>query len=352
MRTPCRSRLSRTLSVALALAGCTSAPPEPAATDAGADGGSATDAAPLDAADAPVIESEPLAPPPVVEEKRCPPEMVRVARRFCVDRYEAMLLDATTGSSLSPYYPPVRRQAASLEKTWQKLRFNMGDEEAQRIDLPLLPEWQRQRDFEPRAVSRKSVVPQGYTSGELAELACKNAGKRLCRLEEWRTACMGEQHQQFPYGPKYEAGRCNVFREGHPALTLHNDMTQGHSDPRLNQVKVKGKPLLRRTGETEACMSPWEGDAIADMVGNLDEWVADEPEPTPPTPPTPTERALPTDERLARTDARPRAKKGTFVGGFFSRSTRDGCMSTVTAHTFDYFDYSTGVRCCMDLPSR
>jgi hypothetical protein len=26
-------------------------------------------------------------------------------------------------------------------------------------------------------------------------------------------------------------------------------------------------------------------------------------------------------------------------------------MATVTAHTFDYFDYSTGVRCCMDLPA-
>jgi len=344
MRTPCRRRLQRPLcaALALALAGCTSTPPDPAATDAGPDDGGAADAAPPDAAPAPMIESEPPAPPQVKEDLKCPPEMVRVAGRFCVDRYEAMLLDATTGSSISPYYPPVRRQAASIEKLWQKLRFDMGDAEAKSMELPLLPEWQRQRDFEPRAVSRKGVVPQGYTSGELAELSCKNAGKRLCRLEEWRTACMGEQNQQFPYGPKYEAGRCNVFREGHPALSLHNDMTQGHSDPRLNQVKVKGKPLLRRTGETATCMSPWEGDAIADMVGNLDEWVAHEP----------AEDAA--DPRIVQAESRSkaRAKKGTFVGGFFSRSTRDGCMSTVSAHTFDYFDYSTGVRCCMDLPPR
>ncbi|HSN96936.1 MAG TPA: SUMF1/EgtB/PvdO family nonheme iron enzyme, partial [Candidatus Nanopelagicales bacterium] len=154
-------------------------------------------------------------------------------------------------------------------------------------------------------------------SGELAALACKNAGKRLCSLDEWRTACMGEQGLKYPYGPKYEAGRCNVFRETHPALVLHDDMTRGHSDPRLNMVRHGGRPLLRRTGETASCMSAWEGDAVADMVGNLDEWVADE--------------------------------EGTFAGGFYSRSTRDGCKATVTAHTFDYFDYSTGVRCCMDL---
>ena len=51
------------------------------------------------------------------------------------------------------------------------------------------------------------------------------------------------------------------------------------------------------------------------MVGNLDEWVDD--------------------------------PKGRFLGGFFSRSTREGCDASRVARTRDaYFDYSLGVRCC------
>lgn len=256
---------------------------------------------------------------PVVERPaalRCPPEMVRVAGAFCVDRYEAVLLDKATGMALSAFYPPSRRQAESVERIWSTMRFEMGNEQAQRMDLPLLPGWQKQRDFEPRAVSRKGVVPQGYASGAQAALACRNAGKRLCTLEEWRTACRGERDEPFPYGSTYAPGRCNVFREGHPAAILHKDPTIGHSDPRLNLVEVEGARLLRRTGQTAACQSAWGGDAIADLVGNLDEWV-DDPE-------------------------------GTFVGGFYARSTKEGCMARVTTHPFGYFDYSTGVRCCAD----
>ena len=37
--------------------------------------------------------------------------MVRVAKSFCVDRYEAMLVDMNSGERLSPYYSPSRRLA-------------------------------------------------------------------------------------------------------------------------------------------------------------------------------------------------------------------------------------------------
>ena len=50
------------------------------------------------------------------------------------------------------------------------------------------------------------------------------------------------------------------------------------------------------------------------MVGNLDEWV-DEP-------------------------------GGAFLGGFYSRATQNGCEARVTEHPPEYFDYSTGARCC------
>ena len=307
------------------LAGAACREPSPgAAPDAGGpDAGAETDAGDLgadagaeDGGDAGQSAEAPPPPP----ERRCPADMVRVARRFCVDRFEAVLLDVATGQTLSAYYPPSKKLALMVERTWEKERLTMGDPEDQAVPLPLLPKWQKSGDFEPRAVSKKGALPNGYTSGKLAALACKNAGKRLCTLEEWRTACRGERDLPFPYGDKYVQGKCNVFREGHPAMTLHNDASIGHADPRLNQVTVNGKPLLRKTGETPACASVWEDDAIHDMVGNLDEWI-DDPE-------------------------------GTFVGGFFSRSTKNGCEATITGHPFHYFDYSTGTRCCADLPER
>ena len=253
---------------------------------------------------------EPEVPP-------CPKDMVRVRKSFCIDRFEASLVDAESGQALSPYYMPARKNALSIQDFWEKERLNVGPAEAREIRLPPIPPWQKSRDFEPKAISQKGKVPQGYLTGPLAALACKNAGKRLCLHDEWRTACRGEADRPFPYGDKYVGGKCNIFREAHPAAVLHGNASVGHSDPRLNMVKSEDKPLLRMTGDTRACVSEWEGDMIYDMVGNMDEWI-DDPE-------------------------------GTFVGGFYARSKKDGCDSVVKAHPFDYFDYSTGVRCCKDL---
>lgn len=303
--------------------GCTDAP-EPAGShtstaDSALDAGVVEDAGEDagDAGDAGEDASAAKAPAPLPE-RRCPPEMVRVAHRFCVDRYEAVLVDVASGQPISAFYPPSKRLATMTLTTWETERLNVGDPDDQAMPLPDLPGWEKKRDFEPRAVIKRGALPNGYTSGKLAELACKNANKRLCTLDEWRVACRGERDLPFPYGDKYEQGKCNIFREGHPAMELHNDASKGHLDPRLNLVKVNGKPLLRETGATPACASVWEDDAVYDMVGNLDEWI-DDPE-------------------------------GTFVGGFFSRSKKDGCASTITAHPYDYFDYSTGTRCCSDLP--
>lgn len=242
--------------------------------------------------------------------------MVLVKGQYCVDRYEAVLVDARSAQELSPYYPPSRKAAASMLTLWEEQRLSVGDEEAQQMPLPLLPDWEKTSDFEPKAVSKKGAIPQGYTSGKIAASACAAAGKRLCALDEWRTACRGEDDRPFPYGDTYVDGRCNVFRDAHPAMVLHGNASIGQNDPRLNQVQSKGKPLLRKTGETATCYSRWGDDAIADMVGNLDEWVED--------------------------------PKGAFAGGFYSRSKKDGCLSIVRAHGNDYWDYSTGVRCCGD----
>jgi len=85
----------------------------------------------------------------------------------------------------------------------------------------------------------------------------------------------------------------------------------------MNLVSEGGeRPFLRVTGATASCTSRWASDAAYDMVGNIDEWVeGDRPE---------------------------------FVGGFYARSTSNGCESRVTNHAPSYYDYSIGVRCCRD----
>ena len=239
---------------------------------------------------------------------RCPAEMVDVRGRFCIDRYEVMLVDQRLGRRLSPYYHPTRAQTAASLKDWTR------SAQGARLAVPAPPDFQLSENFEPRAESLASATPSGYLSGNLAEVACRNAGKRLCTLDEWQLACRGEGRHKYPYGDHYEEGRCNVYREAHPAQILHHDSSTGHLDPRLNLVEGANGPLLRKTGATESCKSPWGGDAIYDMVGNLDEWV-DEP-------------------------------SGAFQGGFFSRSTREGCDARITVHPPAYSDYSLGVRCC------
>ncbi|MBN2196018.1 MAG: SUMF1/EgtB/PvdO family nonheme iron enzyme [Polyangiaceae bacterium] len=246
----------------------------------------------------------------------CPAEMARVLG-FCVDRWEVSLVDQTTGADLSPYYPPHPTLIQRVRVVWEIEREQFGGEAARRMPLPDLPAIQRTGRFVPRAVSRPGTVPQGYLTYYLARTACENAGKRLCTEAEWVTACRGEQGRAHPYGATYEAARCNVHRAQHPAFVLHANSSAGHTDPRLNLVVEAGAdPLLRLTGATPTCRSTWGDNGVFDMVGNVDEWIADE--------------------------------AGVFVGGFYARATTKGCDARISNHSPSYYDYSLGTRCCRD----
>ncbi|MCS6899046.1 MAG: hypothetical protein RMJ98_05645, partial [Myxococcales bacterium] len=151
----------------------------------------------------------------------CPAGMVAIPsqpplRAFCIDAYEAHLVDKKTGVKLSPYYPPHPKLAVSLAERWEKERREVGGAQAQEIPLPPLPAFQREGEIEFMAVSKAGEIPSGYLSGYDAERACRNAGKRLCRYNEWLTACQGRQKRQFPYGDSYQPGACNICRTLHP----------------------------------------------------------------------------------------------------------------------------------------
>ncbi len=246
----------------------------------------------------------------------CPPAMLR-SGAVCIDRWEVHTVDVKTGLTLSPFYPPDPRLLAKVYSFWATEAARTGNERARSLPLPPVPAHQRV-EFSPKAVSAGGVLPQGYFTYYSAKRACENAGKRLCSEEEWVRACRGNKRSQHPYGEKFRIGACNIFRNLHPAYELHGNSSLGHLDPRLHLVVEEGKtPLLRATGEMASCQSVLDDGVLYDMEGNLDEWIED--------------------------------PDGTFVGGFFSRQTREGCDAKVEGHAAAYTDYSLGTRCCKDF---
>jgi formylglycine-generating enzyme required for sulfatase activity len=214
----------------------------------------------------------------------CPSGMSRIGDQFCIDRYEASLVETLAGGgerAWSPYHTPEHARV--------------------------------------RAVSRGGVVPQAYISQQMAERACRASGRRLCSNHEWLTACRGPNGTQFPYGSHRERGRCNENHGRHPVVylfghTRHYIWDAIHmNDPQINQLPG----TLALTGAFNGCTNEY---GVYDMVGNLHEWTND--------------------------------PEGTFRGGYYmdTRLNGDGCSYGTFAHDTSYHDYSTGFRCCADLP--
>ncbi|HNS99596.1 MAG TPA: SUMF1/EgtB/PvdO family nonheme iron enzyme [Polyangiaceae bacterium] len=229
---------------------------------------------------------------------QCPSSMILVQSSFCIHRWEAHLID-DRGQMHDPYrVPPFPEQ--------------MG-------------EW--------RAHALPGVVPQGYTGRDQAEIACKNAGFRLCRQHEWQIACRGPQGMIFPYGTQHRIERrCNTHKfpgPSHLVLYFYPHTTWSTSemnDPRINQVPDGLAP----TGQYVDCTNAY---GTFDMVGNLQEWVFD----------------LVSEKE----------HKGNAIalGDHYMGQGRnyEGCEARNVAHgyypnepTRNQRDYSTGFRCCAD----
>jgi formylglycine-generating enzyme len=234
------------------------------------------------------------------EAPRCPPEMALVVRpqgAFCIDRWEGAL---------------ERRGAAGAREPWPSNEVVDGREE------------------EMIAVSAPGRRPQGYVSGAQSQVACHNAGKRLCEVDEWVRACRGSGAHVYPYGDQRRGGACNDrdrVGEEHPVVALFERFAapgenrakmwaaEWMNDPRIFDLPHGVEP----TGTRAECKSEY---GVYDLVGNLHEWTAD--------------------------------PEGTFVGGFFmdTQQNGEGCGYRTRAHKFSYHDYSTGFRCCRDADAR
>lgn len=188
------------------------------------------------------------------------------------------------------------------------------------------------------ARSLRGVRPQAYINSVEASAACQHADKRLCTLREWYAACRGPAHTTYPYGPSYQAGRCNV---GKPhllsRLSGNNPLRWRYAADFNNPALDRAPGFLAKTGAYRGCGN---GYGVFDMVGNLHEWVSDR-----------VDRSLPRKIPL-RPGIRARVATdtghGVFMGGFFGTRAEHGrgCRFITIAHGPTYHDYSTGFRCC------
>lgn len=206
---------------------------------------------------------------------------------FCIDRYEAYLVELDADGREHPHSP------------------------YERIDGRRV-----------RAKTARDVVPQAYISQVEARQACENAGKRLCKPDEFIRACRGPgKNDLYPYGGQQRRpGACNEGKGSFVALVYGDDFFkltyENFNDPRLDQLPNG----LARTGSYRRCVSP---DGVFDMVGNLHEWVDEGPDGN---------------------------GHGRFRGGWYGDAENNGpgCFYVTSAHEPTYHDYSTGFRCCAD----
>jgi formylglycine-generating enzyme len=165
----------------------------------------------------------------------CPRGMIAI-ESFCVDEFEAMLVEVRSdGSTISwsPFHHPGNRRV--------------------------------------RALSVRGAIPQGYIDQVSAGRACAEAGKRLCTNSEWLRACRGPSGFVYPYGDTRQNGACNDARSVHPAVELFpNDPTPFDriQDACINQLHDSLDPA----GDHALCVTE---EGAFDMMGNLHEWTSD-----------------------------------------------------------------------------
>ena len=147
----------------------------------------------------------------------CPSDMVRVGN-FCIDKYEASVWTAVNGGGT--------QKGAGTDD------YGSNDTGA---------------SFDYYAYSKSGVVPSRYITWFQAARACANSGKRLCTNQEWQIAALG---------------------------TPDEAAISGAGGPTENSCNIWNNASYRpaNTGIYTNCESDF---GCYDMIGNLQEWVAD-----------------------------------------------------------------------------
>jgi hypothetical protein len=235
-----------------------------------------------------------------------------------------------------------------------------------------------------------------------AQDACAASNKRLCNMDEWKTACMGPARTAFPYGDTRRPGACHdtgksavvaVFGAKAVAASTPYAPASGAPAPGANgagkrahgtkgraaqstrpRATSKASAANKSPTKTSASGAPQGAKKLSRRPGKKG---ADSRRPANVDPGVWAKLNDPglgqVDGALSRTGehaecvngfgvfdmvgnlhewvaADPAAPTvhGTFAGGYYLDTTinGDGCNYRTVAHAHDYHDYSTGFRCC------
>ncbi len=162
------------------------------------------------------------------------------------------------------------------------------------------------------APNKRGAAPFVMKSFNMAKRWCEERGKRMCSEQEWETACEGPTHKPLAYGWEVDKKVCNSDKRWKEVdfakFGQGGDVAKEESD-RLWQ----GTP----SGRFPGCVSSF---GVADMMGNVEEWVS-----------TRKTRKFP----------------GALMGGFWAKPWT-GCRGTNDAHEPGFNFYETGFRCCAE----
>jgi hypothetical protein len=170
--------------------------------------------------------------------------------------------------------------------------------------------------------NRKGAHPTWMLDWYQAQATCESAGKRLCYASEWTAACEGPQHTPFPYGWERDHKKCNVdnfFIE--PKRFVPKGPFLFYSrNPDVALPELARLDESVPSGSIESCTS---GYGVADMTGNVDEWVV--------------------------SDVAPREKSlwSGLKGGAWGH-VRSQCRPMTYSHDPSFSYYFVGFRCCQD----
>lgn len=220
-------------------------------------------------------------------ESHCPSGMVEVEGEYCPALEQRCLrwLDPETKLRCAEFAPTGPCQTKTIKKHFCVDRYEY-----------------------PNKAGERPVV--GSTWFESRD-ACKAQGKRLCNDSEWTLACEGQERLPYPYGYARNAEACNIDKP-HPKPD-ENAMF----DPKRRAAEFARLDQRDPSGAREACVSPY---GVADMAGNVDEWVVNE-------------SGFP-------------YKSGS-KGGYWG-PVRTRCRPMTTAHYEHFSFYQLGFRCCKD----
>ncbi len=260
----------------------------------------------------------------------CPSDMATINNKYCIDKWEATVVDKNTKAEASPHYIPIRTGPITADGLYNQF----VNKETTPPGYPMPNRGaEANSNFVAMAVSVSGKTPASFVTREAAKQACENAGKRLCTQSEWYNACAGPGSHSFPqpaypYGTAYQAGKCNVAIGSSWPPSVIGRTNQGNDmmDPRIGTVKQTNGQLMKQpTGAFPECTNSY---GLFDMVGNVHEIVDD-----------------------ITTNG-----KATYVGAHFARPGQgqtlesQGCQEDTTAHSpTGYTDYSIGFRCCASL---